>query len=43
MIQSTSGVSGGYLEPEGAAEVFADRGDTVLGGVYAPGRARRGN
>lgn len=40
MIQSTSGVTGGYLEPDGAAEVFAERGDTVLGGVYAPlGRA----
>jgi indole-3-acetate monooxygenase len=40
MIQSTSGVTGGYLEPEGAAEVFANGRDTVLGGVYAPlGRA----
>jgi indole-3-acetate monooxygenase len=40
MIQSTSGVSGGYLEPEAAAEVFAEGGNTILGGVYAPlGRA----
>ena len=41
MIQSTSGVTGAYLQPEGAAEVFGG-GDAVLGGVYAPlGRAVR--
>lgn len=41
MIQSTSGVTGAYLAPEGAAEVFAG-GDAILGGVYAPmGRAVR--
>jgi indole-3-acetate monooxygenase len=39
MIQSSSSVLGGYLEPKVAAEIFGS-GGAVLGGVYAPlGRA----
>ena len=39
MIQATSGVTGAYLQPAAAAEIFGTR-DAVLGGVYAPlGRA----
>jgi alkylation response protein AidB-like acyl-CoA dehydrogenase len=35
MIQASTGISGAFLEPAAAAEIYAG-GEAVLGGVYAP-------